>query len=459
MPTLNESRQVAVATAVWVHEDEHVLIKEAPAIDPNVLTDKERDNLYAKLHPIERTALKGERFYMPLYMALHQTQRWCGNPGCHRPVSAEAKCSVCRTLFCGPKCREYIHAGQNRPRKNDEPPSWCGRVDQTEAIRNYMANLFLLSEDPDKTNSFVEYRLVQQLEEWFMTALALGKDYKTLSSLSKEELRGIFKDTPAYKFVDAAGLDMLDHGIPPPSDQGKKTVFFKCGRENILPDAAGLVGFLCMGLDFLSNNASRAAMLMSAAAVVHASRSRGPFHETLFVGISQTADAIRPEFLTDETLASPLAIFKADQGTGWPACYYCITLVPLGDMDDATRRTMQFSAGLYVTPKDAIVIGAAGMKQNDGMVGYGIISLLRAHAAPKANEYVNPKAAGAEKHLDLSAAERWLKRLNDLTGEESTATHRESVVREALAIGKKIKYPVPFPRYRLVTARVIMNIV
>lgn len=444
---------------VLIDSDDECLPASKNEPDPNVLTDQERDNLYYKLHPSEKTALKGARFYMPLYTALHQTQRWCGNPGCHRPVSPEAKCTVCRTLFCGAKCREYIHSGQNRHRQEDHPPSWCGQVDKTEAIRNYLAKLLLLSEDPDKTNAFVEYLLIQQLEEWFMLALALGKDYKTLSTLSKEELRVVFKDTQAYKFVDAAGMDMCEHGVPPSADHGKMTVFFKCGRENILPDAMGLIGFLCMGLDFLSNNASRAAMLMTAAAMVHASRSRGPFNETLFVGISQSPDAIRPEFLTGETLASPLAIFKADQLTGWPACYYCINLMPLGELDDATRRLMQFSVGLYVTHKDGMVIGSAGMKKDDGMVGYGMLSLLRAHAVPKANVYVNPKAAGAAKHLDLNAAERWLKRLNDLTVEESTAAHRESVIREALAIGRKVTYPVPFPRYRLVTCRVIMNIV
>ncbi len=432
---------------------------ETPKPDPNCLTIQERDNLYYKLHPIERTALKGERYYVPLYTALHQTRRWCGNPGCHRPVSPAAKCTICRTLFCGDKCRTYIHTGQNRVRKAGEPASWCGRVDQTEAVRNYMGNIFLLSENPDEENYFVEYCLVQQLEEWFMLALALGKEYKTLSTLTNEELSVIFKDTPAYKFVDAAGLDMLEHGVPPPADQGKKTVFFKCGRENILPDAAGLIGWLCMGLDFLGNNASRAAMLMTAAAMVHASRVKSPWADTLFVAISQTVDGIRPMFLTGEAEASPLSIFKADQAAGWPACYYCIGLVPLGEMDDMTRRAMQFSVGLYVTPKDAMVIGAAGMKVGDGMVGYGIISLLRAHTAPKANAYVNHKAAGAAQHLDLSGAERWLRRLNDLTEEDGTAAHRESVIREALAIGNKIKYPVPFPRYRLVTCRVIMNIV
>jgi len=456
----------------WSEEAPEDTVPAAPHLFA-AMTEAQRDVLYKKLHPIEDAASRDHRYYVPLYVGLHQEVRWCGNPACYRPVSKEAMCPTCKTLFCGQKCRELIHSGKNRPQNSDQPACHCGRVDQTEALRNYLTNMFIRPQNPDDLERravnprhvvpFMEYRLIQVLEEWLMLALVHGSDYRLLSILPKDALIPALQRNEAFKFLDATGLDINEHGIKQLPQKDNGTRVFQCAQENILPDLAGLVVLLLLPIDFLFNGAARSQVLMTAAAMVHASRVEAPWHNDAYVGISQTPDAIRPDFITGETLASPLAIYQADQKLGWPVCYYCIMLVPLGIKDNATRRAMQFCVGLYVTPKDAIVIGSAGTSE----AGYGIISLLRAHAST-ANPCINRKAPGSEKHLDRNATERWLKRLNDLTAPEaesvnsetgSTPAHREGIIRDALAIGRKIKYPVAFPRYRLVTCRVIVNIV
>jgi hypothetical protein len=217
---------------------------------------------------------------------------------------------------------------------------------------------------------------------------------------------------------------------------------------------AGLIVMHILALDVMCNNASRSQVFMTAAAMIHASRMNPKFDNEAFVGVSQSSDAVRPEFITGAA-ASPLAMYKADQLRGWPVCYYCIMLVPLDVKDKLISRAMRFCVGLYVTPKDGMVIAAAGTAE----AGFGIISLLRAHESD-ANAYVNRKAPGAQKHLDHAAIGRWLTKLADITDKDSSAVHREMVIRDALAIDKKVKYPmVAFPRYRIVSCRVIVNIV
>jgi len=249
-------------------------------------------------------------------------------------------------------------------------------------------------------------------------------------------------------------MSIQEHGIDVPDYPTKKTSFFTCGGENILPDLAGYTILLLLGLDVLSNNTSRSQLFMTAAAMIHASCVDPAFDNEYFVGVTQTPDGIRPEFMYG-TRASPLSIYKADQLTGWPVCYYSIMLVPLELEDVHVHREFKFSVGLFVTPKDGIVLASAGTPNH----GFGVLSLLRAHEAPKANLYVDPKAMGSQPHLRHADIERWLTKITDLTDKESTSVHREQVIRDALAIGKRIKYSRAFPHYRIVTTRVIVNIV
>src|SRR5688572_24503109 len=198
------------------------------------MTKEEVDNLYTALHPALDVEARGHRLYAPLYVSVHNNTRWCGNPVCYRPVSTDAKCATCKTLFCGKACRDQLHSGKGREKIADRPPTWCGKVDQTIAVRNYLSNLFLMPENPSKLDVFKEHQIVQTLEEWIMLALCHGEDYRTLSSLPKEKLAGALKETPAYRFIDAMGLTIFREGpAPPDSKMGDKTLVFKCGAENV----------------------------------------------------------------------------------------------------------------------------------------------------------------------------------------------------------------------------------
>jgi hypothetical protein len=437
---------------------------------PTPLSDEQAAVIYAQLHPAEEALKKkGLTYSRPLYTALYQTKRWCGNPKCYRPINPDIECPLCTTQFCGKKCFNLIHVGKEgtTPEKG-KLLSGCGTVNQTESVRNYLTTTFLQSIEPDaKLTVFAAYKLIQVLEEWLTQILFYGANYNTLSTLtSKEEIMEKTKLIPLEQFVDIMAEDIRQYGMDIPDRETDETHIFFCACENVLQELAGLVLTIFFASEVIHNSESRAQMIMTAVGMIHASRPIELFEKAPFVGVSTTIpDAVRPKFLVNQELASPWNIYQADQKVGWPACYYTFMLVPLGMPNQVVRRTMQFCVGLYVTAKDAMVIASAGTETE----GFGIISLLRAHASSDANRYVNHAATGAQHHMTSLETERWIKRLEgvvvpdvDPKGDPdkgSSPVGREGIIRDLLAIGKKVKYPVPFPCYRIVTTRVIVNIV
>jgi len=435
---------------------------------PTPLTDEQATAIYAMLHPAEEAMKKkGLPYYRPLYTALHQTKRWCGNPACYRPVNPDIECKLCGTQCCGKKCFTIIHKGKEGVKPDKEKlVSGCGIFNQTISIRNYLNHVFLVSPDPDENLTiFKEYRVIQVLEEWLTQIIFHGANYNILSTLTKEEMMEKSKHVPLEEFVEVMGEDIRGVGMDIPYRGTRQTRMFFCGCENVHQELSGMILTIYMAIEILHNSEARAQLIMTAVGMVHASRPLDKFNKIPFIGVSMNLpDAIRPEFITDQALASPLAIYQSDQKLKWPAYYYTFMLVPLNMPNVVVRRSMQFCVGLYVTTKDALVIASAGTE----LTGFGILSLLRAHASSDANPHVNHKAFGAQPHMTPNDTERWIKRLEGLTIPDvsesdaengSSTAGREAIIRELLAIDKKVKYPVPFPVYRIVTSRVIVNIV
>lgn len=429
-------------------------------------------SLYDKFHYADRAAPKGMTYYVPHYVKLHQTQRWCGHPDCPRPVKKEdAKCPLCGTLFCSESHLVQVHGGKT----GSEVNSHCGKVNQTSAVRTWFLNVFTnfnsekLPGDEEPRVIFKEYKLIQQLEFWLMKTIFSGRSYSTLSTLNRNDFIKAVETVPLHTTVDGMGSIVRVHGfgaagLEQRKHQTSKTTVIKCEEENVFQDMAGLLVFLSLGLDFLTNHRSRAQMLMSAAALVHASGHDSAFVTESYTAISLTDDGIRPAFVTGEKLASPFNIYKTDQLVQWPACYYVIMLVPVGIVDPVQRRAMMFSVGVYATAKDSMVFASAGMSDQEG---FGFISFV-AHAQDTlVNPWINRSALGSKQHLSVNDTERWFKRISELTALDvkddpengSTSTGREAIIRDRLGISDKLKFPLPFPRYRLVTARLVMHIV
>jgi hypothetical protein len=414
--------------------------------------------LHNMFHPTENAARLKMIYYMPLYTALHLPARWCGNPTCpNTPAPSNPKCPLCKTLFCCADHLDRIHATKegNELVRN----SWCDVVTKTQAVREYLCRVFLefktiKGATPEQdTLIFAESETIQQLDYWFWHCTMLGVTWRMLSTLSESEFFDAVQYEPMHRFVDAMGWELSQEGFNMrPKIAGYQTTLVP-GAENVFQDITGLYLLCCFAQDLLCSGPGKAQALMTAAALVQASRESFALATHPFVGITLTKDAMRPEFFSGPK-ATPLAIYLADERLKWPALYYVVQLIPLGlDKDLPMKRRFMFSVGLYVTTKDTMILCSAGTEEE----GFGFTSLL---PESKTSPWIDKKSFVADLHVGPRDTARWFTRVAELTDPESTAAHREQLVRLLTAMSGALEFPKhPFPVYRLVTARVVMHIV
>lgn len=423
----------------------------------------EARKLWNCLHPIQNAERLKKGYYMPLYTAVHQAKRWCGNPCCFAtPKPTDPVCPLCRTLFC---CADHLDAIHQR--KEGETlirNSWCGVVDQTSAVREYLRRVFLEFKRVETRGGavqvFKESETVRMLEYWFWHCVMLGGTWREVSPLKESDFLDTVRHEPLFRFVDAMVWEVSQSGFANrPKPTSDETTLIP-GNENVFQDFAGLYVLCCFAQELICSTPGKSQALLNVAALVHATREdfalglvpKDPAapYPGRFVGISLSKDAMRAEFFAGEK-AAPLALFNSDEQLHWPARYYVVHLVPLGLTGDLRRRFL-FSIGLYVCPKDSMILCSVGEEKT----GFGFTSML---PEIKTNPFIDRSSFVADTHVSHQNTKRWFTRVAELTDPETTPDHREQVLRLLTAAGKNIPFPADVPVFRLVTCRVVMNIV
>ena len=378
---------------------------------------------------------KEERiFFEAPYFDIDAVPR-CASPKCKTLTkNKRVPCKECQSIYCSKKCFNQDHNGSKQ----------CALYMDLMKMNLYVQSILLtpLSEEPDIYDDYASVSVADEL-----VALAIhNKENTVYFGLLPEKEREEFVSTE-HPPVDIVTFCIQKKGIPP----SKKCAYLKPGA-NIYQELTGSFIMAILGCHFCKSR-DMMAQLFLVLRLMCQMTDEADVKEP-FLAVTQRVNSMKTELLK----ASPSALYREDNVKEWGARVYVFQLVPILEEKDFKYVTfLGFGVALYATKDGGILFVSAGFKHKDEDAddahGFSAEELLLGNKNP----HYDPTGLAAKKTLSKEEVELALKNLEGLANPESTVEDRAEILRGTLAVSSKIKFPLPIPLYRIVSARLNLS--